>query len=94
MADVAAEHIQFRLRVDGRIWKMPDLIETSRIKTSPLLYREDGKAVKRSLSEPFCRDDLDGYERQIEACDVIRRPLFLLHFLVGDTEFEPATSCL
>jgi type III restriction enzyme len=55
--------IQFRLRTDGNNWMLPELVTTN----SPLLQREDGKIVEKSLFDPLHKEDLNQYEQKV-AC--------------------------
>ena len=66
-SEVAASRIQFRLRTDGRNWRMPEIIETDRSPDSRQLYRNDGKGVEKSLFSPVYCDDLNEYEQKV-AC--------------------------
>jgi type III restriction enzyme len=66
-ADVAAERIQFRLRADRNNWTMPALMDTELAERSPLLYRDDGKVVQKSLFSPMYKDDANSEEAEF-AC--------------------------
>ncbi len=67
MADVAAERIQFRLRTDRKNWTMPDTLETELPEKSKQLYRNDGKAVQKSIFAPEYQANFDGDEAEF-AC--------------------------
>jgi len=67
LADVAAERIQFRLRADRNNWVMPALMDTELPERSPLLYRDDGKVVQKSVFSPAYRDDFNSEEAEF-AC--------------------------
>ncbi|MBW6507899.1 MAG: type III restriction endonuclease subunit R [Rhodobacteraceae bacterium] len=64
-AHVAAGTIQFRLRVDGRNWRMPSEVETTQSPSAaPLLNAKHGP-LERSLFVPAYRDDFNGDERNV-----------------------------
>ncbi len=67
LQQVAAGHIQFRLRVDGANWRMPDHITTTQPKTARKLSKTDGNPLEKSLFTPVYEDDLNQDERQF-AC--------------------------
>ena len=48
-ADVAAGRIQFRLRIDGRNWRMPFTIETIEPEGARQLVGKDGGPLQKSL---------------------------------------------
>jgi type III restriction enzyme len=55
--DVHAGRIQFRLRLDGRDWRMPQVVETNT--AAPALKDENGQAMAKSLFHPLPQDQLD-----------------------------------
>src|SRR5262249_18540191 len=67
VADVTAERIQFRLRADRELWKMPMEIDTAHAETAMQLPRNTGGPVERSLFSPIYHDDFDSEEREF-AC--------------------------
>ncbi len=67
MADVAAGHIQFRLRTDSHNWVMPDEMMTQRAVNSQELRRNDGRFIDKNLFEATYKDDLNSYEQSV-AC--------------------------
>jgi type III restriction enzyme len=67
MKDVAAEHIQFRLRADRRLWKMPAEMETGHSETALQLARNSGEPLDRSLFSPVYHEDFNTPEREF-AC--------------------------
>ena len=67
MNDVAAEHIQFRLRADRQLWKMPTEIDTGHSETALQLARNSGEPLGRSLFSPVYHDDFNTPERDF-AC--------------------------
>ena len=66
-ADVLDGNIQFRLRTDGKNWRMPDTMPTAGAPNSQELRRDDGQIVKHNLFAPAYRDDFNDYEMQV-AC--------------------------
>lgn len=64
-ADVEAERIQFRLRLDGRDWKMPDYELTTAKEGARQVIGDDGEAMKKSLFAPVYEDDVNGEERNV-----------------------------
>jgi type III restriction enzyme len=63
--DVAAGRIQFRLRIDGRNWQMPTVMETSEPENSDQLNAKSGGPLERSLFQPVYRNELNKYERDV-----------------------------
>lgn len=65
-ADVAAGRIQFRLRTDGRNWRMPLEAQTFEPVGAPQLIRDDGESLKSSLFAPLYAGDFSSSdEREI-----------------------------
>ena len=65
-AEVAAGRIQFRLRTDGRNWRMPFAAETFELEGAPQLIRNDGESLKSSLFSPMYAGDFSSAdEREI-----------------------------
>ena len=64
-AEVAAGTIQFRLRLDGRNWPMPHVVQTTEPAGSPHLTGGDGAALRRSLFSPVYRAELNEEERGV-----------------------------
>lgn len=63
--DVKAGRIQFRLRLDGNNWQMPDHIATTEPVNSPHLTGAQGGALERSLFAPVLRSELNGEEQNV-----------------------------
>lgn len=63
--DVKAGRVQFRLRLDGNNWPMPDHILSTEPNGSPHLTGADGGALKRSLFSPVYRNELNGEEQNV-----------------------------
>lgn len=64
-ADVAAGTVQFRLRLDGRDWKMPKTDQTKAPEGAPQVPRDDGTPMVRSLFAPVYKADLNGDEQSV-----------------------------
>lgn len=65
-AEVAAGRIQFRLRTDGRNWRMPLEAQTFEPLGAPQLIRDDGESLKSSLFSPLYAGDFSSNdEREI-----------------------------
>lgn len=63
--EVKAGRIQFRLRLDGNNWQMPDHIATTEAPNSPHLTGADGGPLARSLFAPVLRNELNGEEQNV-----------------------------
>lgn len=59
--------IQFRLRIDGKNWQMPETMLVANPKSPRLLMRDDGTPLERSLFTPVYEAELNG-EEQAVAC--------------------------
>lgn len=65
-AEVTAGRIQFRLRTNGRNWRMPLKAETFEPAGAPQLIRDDGESLKSSLFTPLYAGDFSSAdEREI-----------------------------
>lgn len=64
---LAAGVIQFRLRTDGRNWRMPMEMETAQPVTAPQLIRPDGTPTERSLFAPVYQAEFNAEEAEF-AC--------------------------
>ncbi|MDP2784113.1 MAG: DEAD/DEAH box helicase family protein [Sulfurimicrobium sp.] len=65
-AEVAAGRIQFRLRTDGRNWRMPFEAETFEPEGAGQLSGKDGEALRKSLFSPIFNGDFSSQdEREI-----------------------------
>lgn len=60
-----AGDIQFRLRLDGNNWQMPDHMLTTEPANSPHLTGTNGGALNRSLFSPVFRNELNGEEQNV-----------------------------
>lgn len=64
-AEVAAGRIQFRLRLDGRNWRMPFSIETDEPENGRKLLNRAGNALEKSLFAPVYESELNGDEQDV-----------------------------
>jgi type III restriction enzyme len=64
-AGVAAGRIQFRLRIDGRNWRMPFSIETTEPANARQLVSKTGGPLDKSLFAPVYEADLNGDEQDV-----------------------------
>ncbi len=64
-AEVQAGRIQFRLRLDGRNWRMPFTIETAEPENARQLINRAGGPLERSLFAPIYENELNGEERDV-----------------------------
>lgn len=64
-AAVASGHIQFRLRMDGKNWRMPFTVETTEPENGRKLAGKDGNMVKRSLFSPVYEQELNTDEQAV-----------------------------
>lgn len=63
--DVAAARIQFRLRLDGRNWRMPFKIEATEPDRPRQLVNKAGGPLERSLFTPIYEADFNNDERNV-----------------------------
>jgi type III restriction enzyme len=64
-ADVAAGRIQFRLRLDGKNWRMPFTVETMEPDTARQLVGKSGGPLERSLFSPVYESEFNGAEHDV-----------------------------
>jgi len=64
-AEVAANRIQFRLRLDGRNWRMPFAMETTEPENARQLVSQTGGPLEKSLFAPVYENELNGDERDV-----------------------------
>jgi type III restriction enzyme len=62
--EVAAGHIQFRLRVDGNNWRMPFEAETYEPENGPQLIGKSGGPLERSLFAPIYQGDFSSQDER------------------------------
>ena len=86
-AEVKAGRIQFRLRLDGRNWRMPFTVDTTKPEDSRRLIRRDGQLVQKSLFEPFYDEDLNSDERDVAVYLDGEKALIWWHRNVARTQY-------
>lgn len=64
-AEVAASRIQFRLRLDGRNWRMPFSVETTEPENARQLLSKSGGPLEKSLFAPVYESELNTDERDV-----------------------------
>ena len=64
-AEVVAGRIQFRLRLDGRNWRMPFSVETTESVNARQLLSNTGGPLEKSLFAPVYENELNGEEREV-----------------------------
>jgi type III restriction enzyme len=64
-ANVSAGSIQFRLRLDGRNWRMPPTTETFEPNGARQLLGKNGGPLERSLFSPVYEAEFNGDERDV-----------------------------
>lgn len=64
-ADVAEGRIQFRLRLDGRNWRMPFSIDTTEPEDVRQLVSRSGGPLEKSLFAPVYENELNNDEREV-----------------------------
>ena len=62
---VVAGRIQFRLRLDGRNWRIPFEIDTTEPINAPQLVSRTGAALEKSLFSPVYSNELNNDEREV-----------------------------
>jgi len=63
-SEVDAGHIQFRLRADGRNWKMPFTAETFEPEGADQLNGKDGGTLTKSLFSPIYKGDFSSQDER------------------------------
>lgn len=64
-AEVKSGRIQFRLRLDGRNWRMPFSIETTEPENARQLLNRAGGPLEKSLFAPIYENELNSDERDV-----------------------------
>jgi type III restriction enzyme len=64
-AEVAAGRVQFRLRLDGRNWRMPDTTETTEAEGARQILSKTGGPLEKSLFAPVYEAELNKDERDV-----------------------------
>jgi type III restriction enzyme len=62
---VAAGTVQFRLRLDGKNWRLPFAIETNQPEDARKLTNSKGDALTKSLFAPIYENDLNSDEQAV-----------------------------
>ena len=62
---VSAGRIQFRLRLDGRNWRMPFSVETTEPENARQLVGDTGGSLQKSLFSPVYENELNRDEREV-----------------------------
>lgn len=63
--EVAAGRIQFRLRLDGRNWRMPSSVETTEPENADQLPSKTGQPLQKSLFAPVYKSEMNKDERDV-----------------------------
>jgi len=86
-ADVAAGRIQFRLRLDGKNWRMPFTVETTEPDTARQLVGKSGGPLERSLFAPVYESEVNGAERDVAVYLDGEKALIWWHRNVARTQY-------
>jgi type III restriction enzyme len=86
-ADVAAGRIRFRLRLDGKNWRMPFTVETTEPDTGRQLVGKSGGALERSLFTPIYDSEVNGDERDVAVYLDGEKALLWWHRNVARTQY-------
>lgn len=86
-AKVAAGCIQFRLRLDGRNWRMPFSIETMEPEDGRQLLNRAGGSLEKSLFTPVYENELNSDERDVAVYLDGERTLSWWHRNVARTQY-------
>ena len=86
-AEVAAGRIQFRLRLDGRNWRMPFSIETTEPENARQLLNRSGGPLEKSLFAPVYENELNSDERDVAVYLDGEKTLIWWHRNVARTQY-------
>lgn len=86
-AEVAAGRIQFRLRLDGRNWRMPFSVETAEPENGRQLLGRAGGPLEKSLFAPVYEAELNNDERDVAVYLDGERALTWWHRNVARTQY-------
>jgi type III restriction enzyme len=86
-ADVAAGRIQFRLRLDGKNWRMPFTVETMEPDTARQIVGKNGGPLARSLFSPIYESELNSDERDVAIYLDAENALIWWHRNVARTQY-------
>lgn len=85
--EVEAGSIQFRLRLDGRNWRMPFSIETTEPENARQLLNRAGGPLEKSLFAPVYENELNGEERDVAVYLDGEKTLIWWHRNVARTQY-------
>lgn len=85
--EVEAGAIQFRLRLDGRNWRMPMTIQTTEPENGRQLLNRAGGPLEKSLFSPVYENELNGDERDVAVYLDGERALLWWHRNVARTQY-------
>lgn len=86
-AGVAAGSIQFRLRLDGKNWRMPFTVETTEPENARQLVGKNGGSLERSLFSPVYESEVNGDERDVAVYLDGEKALVWWHRNVARTQY-------
>lgn len=86
-AKVAAGTIQFRLRLDGRNWRMPMTVQTTEPENGRQLLNRAGGPLEKSLFAPIYENELNGEERDVAVYLDGEKTLLWWHRNVARTQY-------
>ena len=86
-SDVAAGRIQFRLRIDGRNWRMPITVETTEPEGGRQLLSGAGGPLEKSLFAPVYESELNSDERDVAVYLDGEQALIWWHRNVARTQY-------
>ena len=84
---VAAGSIQFRLRIDGRNWRMPFSVETTEPVNGRQVVSKTGGPLDKSLFAPIYEADLNGDEQDVAVYLDGEKALIWWHRNVARTQY-------
>lgn len=85
--EVLAGKIQFRLRLDGRDWRMPSQVETTEPISARQLVGKTGAALERSLFSPVYANELNQAESEVAVYLDSEKTLDWWHRNVARTQY-------
>ncbi|KAM3108253.1 DEAD/DEAH box helicase [Phormidesmis sp. 146-33] len=86
-AQVAASTIQFRLRLDGRNWRMPMTVQTTEQENGRQLVNRAGGPLEKSLFAPMYENEFNGDERDVAVYLDGEKTLLWWHRNVARTQY-------
>lgn len=85
--EVEAGNIQFRLRLDGRNWRMPFTVQTTEPEGGRQLLNRAGGPLEKSLFSPVYESELNGDEREVAVYLDGEKTLLWWHRNVARTQY-------